>query len=433
MSGEKVGLGRRYWEGVGKYTQYREDMLRVAAYRYFQKELQAGRKPVAASDPGKLAAIPDVNERAAMLSRDLLGDYGNISKSGEYLRSHVIPFYSWMEINAPRYVQLLKNAGLEGDSPGAARARVAGVLAKRAVVRTAGKTALWGMRAAGLYALVNLWNHTMFPDEERELAVKNDQLHLILGRNDDGTIRSMRFQGAMSDVLGWFGLEDFPQDAMDLSEGRKSWGDQGREMVTAPVNRLANAAYPLGKLTAESGLRRSFYPDVTEPRSIRDPLGHIARGLDVEMPYNYLTDKPSRGIQKNIESVATYTADPGQLAYTRIQDLAMDWRKKHGLQTDMMSRTPKANALYYYKKSLQYKDTAKAERWKAEYLRLGGKQEGVSEGVKRSHPLGGIPAEHRQAFMKSLTLRDRQALAAAEKWYQQVYQTRPQPRLSRVK
>jgi hypothetical protein len=98
-----------------------------------------------------------------------------------------------------------------------------------------------------------------------------------------------------------------------------------------------------------------------------------------------------------------------------------------------MSKSPRSDALYYYKKSLQYKDTAKAERWKAEYMRLGGDREGLINSVQRAHPLAGLPVADRQAFAKSLTLRDRQALAAAEKWYQQVYQTRPQPRLSRVK
>jgi hypothetical protein len=423
MSNERVGPVRRYWEGIGKYTQYREDLLRVAAYRYFLKEIQAGRSPVAASDPVALSRITDPTEKAAKLSRDLLGDYGNISKSGEYLRSHVIPFYSWMEINAPRYVQLLKNAGIEqGTSRRGAQARVVGALAGKAALKTAGKTAVWGARAAGMYALVNLWNHVMFPDEERELAVKSDQLHLILGRNEDGTIRSVRFQGALSDVLGWVGLEDFPQDAMELAEGSKSWGDQAQEMATAPVNRLVNAAYPLLKTPAEAITGKSLYPNVTEPRSIRDPLGHVARALDVEMPYNYLTDKPSRGWQRNVESVATYTVDPGQLAYTRVQDLVSQWQKSKGRPTGVMSRSPRSDALYYYKKSLQYGDTGKADRWKAKYMELGGKEEGIEESVKRAHPISTIPAAEREEFLKSLARRDRQAVTDAEGWYNKVYQ-----------
>jgi hypothetical protein len=427
LTNERVGPARKYWETIGKFTQYREDLLRVAAYRYFLKEIKAGRRPVGASDPVALAQITDPEAKAAKLSRDLLGDYGNISKSGEYLRSHVIPFYSWMEINAPRYVQLLKNAGLEqGTSRRGAQARVVGAVAGRVALKTAGKTALWSARAAGLYALVNLWNHLLFPDEERELAVKNDQLHLILGRNEDGTIRSVRFQGALSDVLGWAGLDNFPQDARDLAEGRKSWGDQAGEMAAAPLNRLGNAVWPLAKTPAEALTGKSVYPNITQPRSIRDPLGHVARSLDVEMPYNYLTDKPSRGWQRNVESVATYSADPGQLAYTRVQDLVAQWQKSKGRPTGVMSRSPRSDALYYYKKSLQYGDTGKADRWKEKYMERGGKEEGIEESIKRAHPLSTIPAAEREDFLNSLARRDRQAVTSAEEWYNKVYQPAPQ-------
>ena len=33
--------------------------------------------------------------------RDLIGDYGNISESGQYIHRRLMPFYSWFEINAP--------------------------------------------------------------------------------------------------------------------------------------------------------------------------------------------------------------------------------------------------------------------------------------------------------------------------------------------
>ena len=181
----KENIVTKYFGTVMKFNTFRENILRIASFRYMRDEINAGREAglnFAASKNDRIKAIPDPMDRAARMARDLVGDYGNTSHAGQSLRKYVIPFYSWMEINAPRYIRLMKNEIQSGSGKG-----VSG--------RTLG-VAGWGaaklsIRMAAYYTLVNVWNWAFFPDEDDEMRrLGRDQLHLILGRNDDGSVRS---------------------------------------------------------------------------------------------------------------------------------------------------------------------------------------------------------------------------------------------------
>ena len=66
-----------------------------------------------------------------------------------------------------------------------------------------------GVKMLGFAAAASLYNAMNFPDEEEELSeYERRQMHLILGRRDDGTIMTVRVQGAFSDALSWFDLQD---------------------------------------------------------------------------------------------------------------------------------------------------------------------------------------------------------------------------------
>jgi hypothetical protein len=72
-------------------------------------------------------------------------------------------------------------------------------MSKKAVAKGEGLV----IKANLLFGAVMLWNMLMFPDEEDELGdAGRRQLHIILGRRDDGTTITLRFQGALSDALG---------------------------------------------------------------------------------------------------------------------------------------------------------------------------------------------------------------------------------------
>ena len=96
---------------------------------------------------------------------------------------------------------------VEGE-PRGRNLRMGAVLGKKTLLLTA--------KMSMLYAAVQLFNHLFWPDEEEELGeVGRRQLHLILGRQADGTVLSLRFQGALSDALSWFNLHDFPEDVRE--------------------------------------------------------------------------------------------------------------------------------------------------------------------------------------------------------------------------
>ena len=82
----------------------------------------------------------------------------------------MIPFYSWMEINAPRYVRLMKNLKHEGD-PNWTAARVVGV--------GTWKSTKLGLKIAGFAALVTLWNATFFEDEEDYIQSSNNFVYFL--------------------------------------------------------------------------------------------------------------------------------------------------------------------------------------------------------------------------------------------------------------
>lgn len=418
LKGEKPGLVKQYWSSVKDYTRWREEVLRLAALRYFKDEQQAGRIRYGASERADVdalrATMPD--EVPYKLARELIGDYGNVSQAGQWLRSHLIPFYSWMEINAPRYVRMFKNLPGEG--------RGTGDVVKVLGAKTAGKAALYTARAAGLYMMLNLWNKTMFPEEERELDIGGRrQLHLILGRREDGTIRTIRMAGALSDALGWFGAEDFPSDVSDVVEGRASVGDKIIEAAKAPVNRIINASSPIKKTVAESLMGATMYPDAFNPRPIRDKVEHIAGLMSAKPIYRYLADRPGpkTDATDKLLSLVTYTTDPGEAAYNVARTIAQEWLEKNARESNPGEPTARQNALYYYKQAVKYKDDRLAQKYWADYVRLGGNTKAAGQSIARAAPAASVPAAYRSAFMQSLTPREREIMSTAEAWYRKTY------------
>lgn len=414
ISGESPNLIKRYWDTVLDFNRWREGVLRYAAYKRALERLDSGEKIYWTSKRAEIDGMrkdPNVTNKeiAAKLAREAIGDYGNISYAGQWIRSKLIPFYSWMEINAPRYVRLFQNAPYEGGS----RARVAATTGKR--------TAMLGAKVAAFYTLANLWNKTFFPEEEEELGYARNQMHLILGKGEDGTIRTMRLQGAFSDALDWFGAGDVWQDVEDVAEGRASVKDVAIESGKAPVNRVVNAATPMWKTVAEFAMNRQLYPDAFNPRPIRDRAGHVARTFSMGTIYDYLTSKPQRPGTWNALSLATYATDPGEAAYMTSRQMVSDWLKEHNTESPSLTPTEKSNALYYYKQALKYKNEKLAEHWKEQYLKLGGKSEGLKQSITKSDPLEALPKNKRGAFRESLSPAEKEILEKAREWYRRTY------------
>lgn len=413
-SGGEPNLIDKYWRTVKGFTTWRENILRLSAYRYFKRELSKGGKLYGASNPAEIDAITDIDDKAAKLARELIGDYGNISQAGQWIRTRMMPFYSWTEINAPRYVRLFRNAPIEGGGYG--KMGVAGTL--KATRKIAGLT----VKSAALYTLINLYNKVRYPEEEKELAgQERRQLHLILGRNEDGTIQTIRIQGALSDALSLFGAEDLPGDVQQVMEGKATWQDKIIDAIEAPAQKLVQGSRPMERAVIESLTGKSLYPDIFQPKPIRDTAEHVAKTLSVDMPYRYIAGKPTRGIAHDIKGLATYVSDPGEIAYFNTKGLISKFLDKYQVQAQHMEPTDKSNALYYFKLAIKYKDKKAQEKYWNKYLALGGTPEGMAKSVMMANPLSALPDEAVRQFDAELSPADRETIKRALTWYQKTY------------
>ena len=412
-------IWKKYWRAAKGGSQIRENILRLAAYRWAKAQMDAGSKVYGASkieDIDNLVDAGKIDEAAAKLARELLGDYGNISRHGEFIRKHMIPFYSWMEINAPRYVYLMRNLKHEGNPVN----RLGLVFAKR--------SAIFAAKASMLAGAVMLWNMTLFPDELDDLGTEQRrQLHLILGRREDGSIMSIRFQGALSDALSWFGKEDLPHDVSDLVKGKSTIQEQLMAVPKAMLNKTISGIRPDTKALFETLTGESTYPDALSPRPIRDKLENVLKTFKLDIPYRYLAGRPQRGdgftehFLSDVLSTITYTTEPGVQAYYDTRKTVFDWKEKHGQERSGGKPTKRGNTLYYYKQALKYGDLEAAWKYKQAYKALGGTDKGMRQSINMAHPLAGIKKTDRYKFKQSLTPGERQRLEKAVEWHRQTY------------
>lgn len=415
-----ANLIAKYFDKVSSLTQLREGLLREAAYLRAKELLEQGKPIYWASKPAEINSLTNTKDKAAKLSRELLGDYGNISAHGEKIRTSLIPFWSWMEINAPRYYRLFKNAATQGEA-GSTAARLAGVGARKAAGAALGigeKVLLTHL----LFAAVSAFNHLVHPDEEEKLSSQvRGQLHLILGTTSDGKTLTLRFSGAFSDVLAWAGLEDYPESFKKLQAGQMDVREMLKKMALATPNKLVNAASPFTKLAGELMTGKSIFPDMTKPAPIRDKAEHIARFFALDEEYKALAGKPGKGYLNSLKSLLVYESDPGEQSYHSTRQQVRRFLEKHGREQVTAEPTERSKALYYFRQAVKYRDREAIDKYKAAYLKAGGRPENLYQSIKRAHPLAGMPLYMRQQFMHSLSAQDRDNIKLALDWYKQAY------------
>ena len=91
------------WSGVQKFSDFREQWLRYAAYLDYLHQMQNNNglpNNWGASVPDEVLSIDDIRDRAFKLANELLGAYDQVSETGKQLRDILMPFYSWIEVNA---------------------------------------------------------------------------------------------------------------------------------------------------------------------------------------------------------------------------------------------------------------------------------------------------------------------------------------------
>lgn len=394
-----------YLDKAGGMTSLRENVLRLSAYRRALEQVTQGKHILWASNASELRSVKTPQRRAAKLARELLGDYGNLSVAGQKFRRQLMPFYSWMEINAPRYVRLLRNAAAEGRL-----GRTGAVAAGMVGLKVAGLAA----RAVGLYALVHLYNKLRYPDEDD--GFKDGHLGLILGMDSRGHVHTLRFEGALSDALEWVGLNKIPghlEDG-DVVEAMK-------DLYHEPSNKFYQALNPAIKGALDVAGHHGSYPDVWHPHPVRDMGEHLA-GIGGQLPtYLYRAAKgiPQPAIQDQIMGLMAQDQDPGQNAYGEVRGWAEKWLNKNGHPQQGGEPTERSNAFYYYKQALRYGQPELARKWMAEYQKAGGTAQKMQQSQKAAYPLGAVPLNLRNTFLGSLTPEQRRSVERSIRWYNQ--------------
>ena len=190
-------------------------------------------------------------------------------------------------------------------------------------------------------------------------------------------------------------------------------------MTSSP---LAPGMEPFTKMIYEQLSGRSTFPDFTRPSVIRDRKEHLARLAALDGVYRKVVGRPHRDGNLLDKIGITYTTDPGEAAYFDVRQRAAKWLDENGEPSRGMSNpTERDNALYYWKRAVQWGDTTAAKKYKAKYRELGGTPGGMRSSIKRGAPLGSLNGPQRRAFLGTLSREDRELLIMANKWHARLY------------
>lgn len=423
---------------------WREGSVRYAAFNEFLDQIErdvakggAGAPDTwGASKPGEVMALKDKHDRAYKLANDLIGNYDQITAAGRYLRSHVIPFYSWMEVNARRELQMARNAW---DSPAIAAAMGRKVAGGSVPVARAIEIGKFALKAASLGLLLDAYNELYFPGLiEKVSESARGRPILITGYDEErDEVSWMGRLDTVADFLSWFGLDNVGYSipkaiaggkveagvkggyAEAYLSGRMTIEEIGKDMARQPVNRLWQGLGPQFKLPVEVVGGVSTFPNVFQTRPLRDRwetvfdqfgFGGIYRGYhgrerrdEWKVPGTPVT------FQKLRWPPGSARADLSESAYHEMKGLAREWRQKQGKPLGGGGGfTPKGNTLYYHKRALQMGEEETANRHLASYIfEHGGTPQGYVQGLKALEPLDGLNTQEQAEFIVGLDQRDR--------------------------
>ena len=415
----------RYWTAARMVTDYREAILRYATYLDYLQKIEASPSKwrlqnYGASIPEEVNALHDPKDRAYKLSNELMGAYDSITALGQELRAHLMPFWSWNEVNLGREIRILRNASNDGKL-----LRTLGGTMTGATARTALALGKWLLGLVGALSILHVYNQLVHPDEERDLPDDvQGRPHLVLGRDKDGTVRYFDRLGAVTDFLEWFGLDNAPHDIRDVLSGKRTLGQILSHNVQSPVNKVAQGIHPGWKLAAELTGKKALFPNVFEPHSIRDPWQHAANAITLQPEYDALMGKPQRMPYWETwmpGSLLTYTADPEEAAYYDILGARQLYIEQLGKPTtagDFLS--DKSNALWNLKRAIRYNDQAAIQKYTAEYQQLGGHVKGLRLSVQAMDPYHGLTPSEQEGFRKYLGPAGAVKLGNALKYFQRI-------------
>lgn len=427
-AGDKaVNLFKGYWKNARLATDFREAILRYAAFLYAVEDMKKNDgKPTSywASLKSEVDALSDIYDKAYMLSNDLLGAYDDISVMGQALRKYAVPFWSWMEVNPKRYFRMIKNIAHDNTfskKVGEKTLRILGISGVRSLSMLL-RIGRFILALLGFSAITQLWNMLFFSDLEEKLPKDvRSRPHVIFGEDaKTGDIIYFSRIGAVSDILDWVGLDTAALDLKEYLDGRLTLKEFVTQMAQSPLNKIVNASYPFHKLSYELLTGRSLFPDIYKQRQIRDKGLHVAQSLGIDREYRAIFGLPQRDGKYigSIKDAFIYRANPDESAYWNILN-----EKERFLTQQNKPRgsgfwnDKKSNALYNFKVALRYKDWKAAEKYYFQYKVYGGTDAGVERGLKSMDPFYGLSDVEALQFLTWLPESEMNNLGRAIQYY----------------
>ena len=422
---ENLSMPKKAWNLIKKFfnsevtfTQAREHWLRYAAYLAYLKDMQNNNGTPStwgASIQDEVMAVDDIRDRAFKMSNELLGAYDQVSEAGQQLREMLIPFYSWMEVNMRRYYRLFKN-GLSGKNNSD--------FIKRFLLGKTAKVPFYALSAADTFAKISLLtmavqmiNRFLFPDDDDELTpdVKY-RPHITLGKVGGKVFYFDRI-GALADAADWFALDSIFLDARDLANGQQTLGGYMKKVMTAPVSKVINGLNPMLKMPFEIATGRSLYPDINNPRTIRDTGKYLAQSFALTYPYKLITGE-SHSTADEFSNMLFYSSDPDEAAYFYSLDRVRQYQERVlDKKFDGFATSKRGRVLQRLKTALRYNDKKTVRECLNEYARLDGSKQGLKQSMKAMDPLHGLSKEEKKKFIRWLSDEDKKYLAKANRYF----------------
>lgn len=415
-----LNIWKKYWKVARLTTDFRESTLRYANYLDYLEQMK--RSPdglprnYGASIPQEIKGLKDIRDRAYWLQNDLLGAYDRVGLMGQALRESFFPFWSWKEVNFRRYKQMFKNAAMDKNLSKTVGRKLIGTIATTPF--KAMRIGMFAIKATAFWAAIQAWNKTRFPKEEKELPQEiRNRPHVILGKDEDGNIEYFSRIGALPDLLEWWDLDAAPYYIDKISKGHMTLVEAAKEMAKQPANIIIQGGMPFVKVAGEMITRRALFPNIYEPRTVRDRFLHLFRSFGLEKEYFAISNKPSRPYLESIKGFYAYKIDPLEAGYRDTLDEKKRFMKKLGKFGEGFWLSPKGNALYNARLALRYKDSKAAVEYMADYLKMGGTMQGFNQSMQSMEPLAGMTEDEKLIFLSQLDEEGRNRLVRAYRFY----------------
>ena len=126
---------------------------------------------------------------------------------------------------------------------------------------------------------------------------------------------------------------------------RERIGDVAKAAVGGPINKIGTGLGPWFQIPFELVTQSKLFPEVMDPRFIRDPWRNLFATVTLENEYDYFMGKPSRGYLRSWQEGVVTKRDAGEMAYNEARGWTYEWlaKKKGG---DVIPAEEKAKGKY---------------------------------------------------------------------------------------